>query len=102
MAAKSTQRHPMSKGPVTYRIHVDGNLNTSWVDRFAGMKIRSGKNVNHASVTILTGRLGDRTELTNVLNALADSGIPILSVVIKKRIPQTNGIIAQSKKKEKP
>jgi hypothetical protein len=102
VAAKSAQKHHISKGSVTYRIEVDGNLNASWGDRFAGIKIRSRQNVNHTSVTILTGRLGDRAELTNVLNGLADSGLPILSVVIKKPIPQTNGIIEQSIRKEKP
>jgi hypothetical protein len=66
--------------PATYRIEVEGMMEESWSDRFAGMRIHSRKRADQSIVTCLTGRLQDQSELTGVLNGLAEMHLPILSV----------------------
>ena len=66
--------------PATYQIKVEGLLEESWSDRLAGMRIRSRKRAGDSIVTCLTSRLKDQSELTGVLNGLAELHLPILSV----------------------
>jgi len=87
---------------VVYRIEVDGKLNASWADRFAGMKISLRQKSNQSSVTILTGRYNDRAELSDVYNSLTERCLPILSVVIGKLNPETGGVTEPSTRRKKP
>lgn len=80
MSDESKKEHLRPWEPATYRIEVEGLLEESWSDRFAGMRIRSRKRADDSIVTSLTGRLMDQSELTGVLNGLAEFHLPILSV----------------------
>jgi len=66
--------------PATYRIEVEGLLEESWSERFAGMRITSRKRPDQSVVTCLAGRVMDQSELAGVLNGLAEMHLPILSV----------------------
>lgn len=68
--------------PAIYTIEVEGRLEESWSDRFAGMRIRSRKRADKSVVTSLTGQLTDQSELTGVLNNLNEYHLPILTVKI--------------------
>ena len=78
MPKKKEHLRPWS--PATYRIEVEGFLEESWSDRFAGMRIHSRKREDQSIVTCLTGRLMDQSELTGMLNGLAELHLPILTV----------------------
>ncbi len=80
MSEKSKKEHLRPWEPATYRIEVEGLLEESWSDHFAGMRIRSRKRTDDTIVTCLTGRLMDQAELTGVLNGLAEFHLPILRV----------------------
>jgi hypothetical protein len=64
----------------TYRIEVEGLLEESWSDRFAGMQICPQKRADGSIVTRLTGRLMDQSQLSGVLNGLTELHLPILKV----------------------
>lgn len=66
--------------PATYRIEVEGLLEESWSERFAGMRITSRKRMDQSIVTCLIGRVMDQSELSGVLNGLAEMHLPILLV----------------------
>jgi hypothetical protein len=80
MSDESKKGHLRPWEPATYRIEVEGLLEESWSDRFAGMRIQSRKRADASIVTCLTGRLMDQSELTGVLNNLAELHLPILRV----------------------
>lgn len=80
MGDKYKKDHLKPWSPATYRIKVEGLLDESWSDRFAGMRIHSAKRADQSDVTSLTGRLVDQSQLTGVLNGLAELHLPILSV----------------------
>lgn len=71
----------------TYRIEVEGPLPPSWTESFAGMRITTREGADQSLVTRLNGRVRDQSELTGLLNALADLQLPILSV---KQIEEAN------------
>lgn len=73
-------KHLQSWAPATYQIKVEGVLDENWSDRFGGMRIKALKRKDQSFVTTLTGRLVDQSELTGVLNGLAEMHLPILSV----------------------
>jgi len=73
-------KHLKPWAPATYQIKVEGVLEESWSDQFGGMRIEVMKRKDQSSVTKLTGRLVDQSELTGVLNGLAEMHLPILSV----------------------
>jgi hypothetical protein len=73
-------KHLKPWAPATYQIKVEGVLDESWSDRFGGMRIEVMTRKDQSSVTTLTGRLMDQSELTGVLNGLAEMHLPILSV----------------------
>lgn len=79
--------------PATYRIEIEGLLEKAFSDRFAGMRITHRKRADQSVVTYLIGPVRDQSELTGVLNGLADMRLPILSV---KRVLET------LRKKKKP
>lgn len=66
--------------PATYRIKVEGLLDESWSDRFAGMQIASRNRADQSVVTCLIGRVMDQSELSGVLNSLVEMHLPILLV----------------------
>lgn len=66
--------------PATYRIKVEGLLDESWSDRFAGMQIESRNRADQSVVTCLIGRVMDQSELSGVLNSLVEMHLPILLV----------------------
>lgn len=80
MPDKNKKEHLNSWSPATYRIEIEGLLEEHWSDRLAGMQIHSRKRADQSTVTTLTGRLMDQSELTGVLNGLAELHLPILSV----------------------
>jgi hypothetical protein len=80
MGDKYKKDHLKPWSPATYLIKVEGLLEENWSDRFAGMRIHSSKRADQSVVTSLTGRLMDQSELTGVLNGLAQLHLPILSV----------------------
>jgi len=63
-----------------YRIQIEGNLEDSWSDRFAGMRVKTRKRADQSVVTDLTGPVIDQAELLGVLNGLAELHLPILLV----------------------
>lgn len=80
MMNQSIQSHLDSWSPATYRIEVEGFLEESWSDRFAGMRIRCRKREDDSVITRLTGRLRDQAELSGVLNGLTALHLSILTV----------------------
>jgi hypothetical protein len=80
MPDTKNREHLRPWSPASYRIEVEGLLEETWSDRFAGMRITSRKRADRSTVTCLTGRLMDQSELTGVLNGLAELHLPILLV----------------------
>jgi hypothetical protein len=78
------EKHLKLWTPATYLIEVEGDLDESWSDRLAGLRIRSCKRADESTVTILTGRVRDQAELTGVLNRLYELHLPILNVKFVK------------------
>ena len=66
--------------PATYRIVVQGVLNTDWSDRLAGMTIHTTPREHGASHTTLMGVIRDQAQLSGVLDTLYDLHLPILKV----------------------
>ena len=66
--------------PATYRIRVQGRLDSSWGDRLSGMAITADTSADHPPVTILVGHLSDQAALSGVLNTLYELHLPLLSV----------------------
>jgi hypothetical protein len=66
--------------PAAYSIHVEGLLDESWSDRFAGMKIKTNERKNLPPVTTLNGQLTDQAELLGVLNSLYNLRITLMAV----------------------
>ena len=80
MLDNKEMRHLKPWSPATYRIEVEGRLMESLADGFAGMTITTRKRPDQSVVTCLTGRVSDQSELTGMLNGLAELHLPILSV----------------------
>ena len=80
MSDKYEIKHLQPWAPATYQIKVEGALEESWSDQFGGMRIELLTRKDQSCVTTLTGRLVDQSELTGVLNGLAQMHLPILSV----------------------
>jgi len=66
--------------PATYRIRVQGLLDSSWSDQLSGMAINRVKDKSGLPVTMLVGYLADQTALAGVIKALYDLRLPLLSV----------------------
>lgn len=66
-------------GPATYRIVVDGNLESKWVGRLANMVI-SDSGEEGDQFTVLNGRIKDQADLKGVLDTLHDLGLQIVEV----------------------
>ena len=66
--------------PATYRIRVQGSLDSSWSDQLSGMAINRVEDESGLPVTMLVGYLADQAALAGVLKALYDLRLPLLSV----------------------
>ncbi len=66
--------------PATYRIRVQGQLDSSWSNRLGGMTIKTDTAADKPPVTILVGHLPDQASLSGVLNTLYELHLPLLSV----------------------
>jgi hypothetical protein len=66
--------------PATYRITVQGYLDSSWSDDFGGLVVSNQVAEDGAYFTTLTGWLIDQAALFGVLDGLYGLGFPLLSV----------------------
>ena len=66
--------------PATYRIRVQGSIDTAWAGLLDGMRIATDTPTGKATVTTLVGRLEDQAALFGVLKALYDLRLPLMSV----------------------
>jgi hypothetical protein len=66
--------------PATYRIHVHGALDPSWVDYFGEMVIHTEIDLEEHGIATLTGQVQDQAALLGMLNHLVDMGLPLLLV----------------------
>jgi hypothetical protein len=66
--------------PATYRVRVQGRLDSRWADRLGGMAITADTAADKPSVTILVGYMADQAALSGVLNTLYELHLPLLSV----------------------
>ena len=64
----------------TYQIEVEGRIQESWLDCFLGMRITGIERADESIVTCMIGRVEDQSELSGILNGLAELHLPILSV----------------------
>ena len=64
----------------TYRIRVQGHVDSSWSELIGDMTITVDSSKGRGPVTVLVGRLLDQAALIGVLKALYDQRIPIFSV----------------------
>ena len=66
--------------PATYRIRVQGPIDSAWSDLLGGMRISTVSTTGNETVTNLVGNLIDQAALSGVIKALYDLRIPLLSV----------------------
>lgn len=71
---------PKMDASATYRIHIQGLLDTSWSDRLGGLAIQTEQESDQVPVTKLYGRLLDQAALFGVLNTLYNMHYPLLLV----------------------
>lgn len=64
----------------TYQIEVEGRMLESWLDCFPVMDITKMERADKSVVTRMTGQVKDQSELSGMLNSLAELQLPILSV----------------------
>ena len=80
MAGINKKEHLRPWSPASYRIEVEGRLEKRFSDLFAGMRITYSERADQSVVSTLTGTVMDQSELTGVLNGLAEMHLPILKV----------------------
>jgi hypothetical protein len=68
-----------------YLIEVEGAVPDDWSDRLGGMRISRREREDGSVVSRLIGPLIDQSELSGVLNSLADRRLTILSVQILEK-----------------
>lgn len=90
MADSDHSRHLRPSSTATYQIEVEGLLQDGWFDYFVGMHISTRSRVDQSVVTCLTGLVMDQSELTGILNALAEFHLPILSVMTIEKAAYKN------------
>jgi hypothetical protein len=66
--------------PATYRITIQGCLNSSWSASFSDMVISNEFAENGSVLSVLTGPLDDQAALFGVLEHLYGLGFPLRSV----------------------
>jgi hypothetical protein len=80
MAGSTSWKGLKLETPSTYRIRVQGRLDSTWSTRLGGMAITSEPFADKPAVTILEGHLADQAALSGVLNTLYELHLPLLSV----------------------
>jgi hypothetical protein len=80
MAKDSSWKGLRLETPTTYRIRVQGRVDSSWADRLGGMTVTVDPSDDQLAVTILEGHLPDQAALSGVLNTLYELHHPLLSV----------------------
>jgi len=70
--------------PAVYQIRVRGILDPAWLDSICGLRVLPS--ARERNVTVLTGTLPDQAALLEILNALYDLQIPLLSFEISENI----------------
>ena len=66
--------------PATYRITIQGHLDSSWSDDFGGMAVNNQVSKDGSWQTVLSGRLVDQAALFGVLDGLYGLGFPLVAV----------------------
>ena len=66
--------------PASYRIVVQGAIDTEWSDRLGGLTVETTRRFGGKSRTTLKGRLHDQAELNGVLTTLYGLHMSILRV----------------------
>ena len=64
----------------TYRIRIQGHLESSWSDRLADMTITRAYTAHKQPITILVGTLADQSALAGVLSTLHGLNCNIVTV----------------------
>ncbi|MFY9571029.1 MAG: hypothetical protein WAV20_06510 [Blastocatellia bacterium] len=67
--------------PMVYQIRVKGHLGSQWTDWFGGLTVTLEDN----GETLLTGPVVDQAALHGLLKKVRDLGMPLVSVVQKRR-----------------
>ena len=80
MAKESSKKGMRLETPSTYRIRVQGRVDSTWADHLGGMTVTEDSSDDQAAVTILEGHLPDQAALSGVLNTLYEMHLPLLSV----------------------
>ena len=63
-----------------YRICVQGRIDRSWSDWFAGMAIAPGQTSSSSPVTTLIGPVADQVALRGILSRIWDLNLTVISV----------------------
>ena len=72
---------PLTLGtPATYRIIIQGYLDSSWSDNFGGMSVNNEMAKDGSWQTVLCGRVVDQAALFGVLDGLYGLGFPLVTV----------------------
>ena len=66
--------------PISYRIRVEGLIDSNWSDSLAGLAIAVEQPAGPHPVSILTGLLDDQGALQGVLETLFMLNMPLLEV----------------------
>jgi len=76
---QANRAYPLDQ-PATYRIVLQGRLDTSWEDWFDGMTITVVRQEDGMVVTHLTGPVLDQVALHGLLARIRDLSLPLLQV----------------------
>jgi hypothetical protein len=80
MAKKQMWKGMKLETPATYRIRVQGSIDSSWSDLLGEMSVTQEKPGKKPPVTVLVGHLFDQAALSGVLNTIYDLHLPLLSL----------------------
>ena len=80
MAGSTSWKGLKLETPSTYRIRIQGRLDSTWSARLGGMAVTAEPSADRPAVTVLAGHLADQAALSGVLNTLYDLHLPLLSV----------------------
>jgi hypothetical protein len=67
-------------GPAIYCITIRGRIGKSYSEHLGGMQIVSQSRANEPPLTIIHGEVLDRAQLLEIMNAVFDLNMTILSV----------------------
>lgn len=84
MNLKSKSKHVFCfSEPATYQIKVAGELHKQWSEKLKGMQVIIDRS-DQKTITVLTGRMSDQSDLSGVLNTLYELHLTVLSVKMLK------------------